>query len=130
MYRTVTRDIEVCVEPFYLADRSDPEDGHYVWAYRVTIANNSDGFVKLISRYWHITDANGHVEEVNGPGVVGEEPILSPGDSFTYTSGCPLRAPSGIMRGHYQMQQVDGSMFTVEIPAFSLDLPVKRRVLN
>lgn len=130
MYKATTRHITVSVTPSYLEDQSEPDEGRWVWAYTVEIENGSRHAVQLRSRYWHITDANGHVEEVNGPGVVGEEPILSPGDSFTYTSGCPLRAPSGIMRGHYQMQQVDGSMFIVEIPAFSLDLPVKRRVLN
>ena len=89
-YRAVTRDIEVNVEPFYMADRSDPEEGRYVWAYRITIDNQSEEFVKLLSRYWHITDGDGRVEEVRGPGVVGEQPELKPGDSYQYTSGCPL----------------------------------------
>ncbi|WP_157017710.1 Co2+/Mg2+ efflux protein ApaG [Mesorhizobium xinjiangense] len=130
MYRAITRNIEVSVEPFYLADRSEPEDGHYVWAYRVTIANRSDEFVQLISRYWHITDASGRVEEVRGAGVVGEQPELNPGDSFQYTSGCPLPTPSGIMEGRYTMRDGGGTLFEVEIPAFSLDLPDAGRIVN
>ncbi len=130
MYRAITRNIEVSVEPFYLADRSEPEEGHYVWAYRVTIANHSDQFVQLIGRYWHITDAAGRVEEVRGAGVVGEQPELNPGDSFQYTSGCPLPTPSGIMEGRYTMRDGGGELFEVEIPAFSLDLPDATRVVN
>ncbi|WP_353643062.1 Co2+/Mg2+ efflux protein ApaG [Mesorhizobium sp. WSM2239] len=128
MYTAVTRDIEVNVEPFYLEDRSDPSQNHYVWAYRVTIANQSDQFVQLLSRYWRITDGAGRVEEVRGPGVVGEQPELNPGDSYQYMSGCPLSTPSGIMVGHYTMRNRGGETFEVEIPAFSLDLPGKRRV--
>lgn len=130
MYRAVTRSIEVNVEPFYLADRSDPEDGRYVWAYRVTIANQSDDSVKLLSRYWHITDGTGRVEEVRGPGVVGEQPELGPGDSYQYTSGCPLSTPSGIMVGTYTMRNGRGEVFDIDIPAFSLDLPGKSRTVN
>ena len=123
MYRKTTRNIEVEVEPFYLPQRSNPDDGQYVWGYRVTIANNSEQFIKLMFRYWHITDEKGRVEEVRGPGVVGEQPELNPGDTFQYSSGCPLRTPSGIMVGHYTVQDGNGDVFTVDIPAFSLDLP-------
>jgi ApaG protein len=130
MYKATTRAITVSVTPTYLDDQSDPEDGRWVWAYTVEIENGGDDAVQLKSRYWHITDANGRVEEVEGPGVVGEQPTLSPGDSFTYTSGCPLTTPSGFMRGHYRMQAADGGLFEVEIPAFSLDLPARSRVLN
>ena len=122
MYVAVTSEIEVSVEPFYLAERSDPEANRFFWAYRVTIANQSSDVVTLVSRYWKITDAQGRVEEVRGPGVVGEQPTLRPGDSFQYTSGCPLTTPSGIMVGRYQMVG-PGGMFEVDIPAFSLDLP-------
>ncbi len=128
MYSAVTRDIEVNVEPFYLEDRSDPSANRYVWAYRVTIVNRSDGFVQLLSRYWQITDGAGRVEEVRGPGVVGEQPELNPGDSYQYMSGCPLSTPSGIMVGRYTMRDTDGDTFDIAIPAFSLDLPGKRRV--
>lgn len=130
MYRSTTRNIEVEVEPFYLADRSDPDESRYVWGYRVTIANNSDEFVQLLARYWRITDASGRVEEVRGPGVVGEQPELNPGDSFQYTSGCPLRTPSGFMVGSYTVRSGAGEFFEVDIPAFSLDLPDSGRSLN
>jgi ApaG protein len=130
MYRAITRNIEVNVEPFYLADRSDPDENRYVWAYRVTIDNQSDEFVKLLSRYWHITDGAGRVEEVRGPGVVGEQPELNPGDSYQYTSGCPLSTPSGIMVGTYRMRNASGEEFEIDIPAFSLDIPDKARTVN
>ena len=130
MYRAITRSIEVNVEPYYMADRSDPKEGRYVWAYRVTIDNQSDEFVKLLARHWQITDGTGHVEEVRGAGVVGEQPELNPGDSFQYTSGCPLSTPSGIMVGSYTMRNARGEIFEIDIPAFSLDIPGKSRTVN
>lgn len=130
MYQAVTRDITVEVEPFYLDDRSEPAEGRYVWAYRITIANNSGEQVRLMSRYWHITDAAGRVEEVRGAGVVGEQPDIGPGDSYQYTSGCPLATPSGIMVGTYTMRLPDGETFEVAIPAFSLDVPGGTRSVN
>lgn len=130
MYRAVTRSIEVCVEPFYLPDRSVPEESRYFWAYRVTIDNQSPQSVRLLARYWHITDASGRVEEVRGPGVVGEQPELGPGDSYQYTSGCPLSTPSGIMVGRYTMRSEMGELFEVDVPAFSLDLPGVTRTMN
>lgn len=130
MYRSVTRDIEVSVEPFFLAERSEPGEGRYFWAYRITIANRSDRFVRLMSRYWEITDGTGKVEEVRGPGVVGEQPGLNPGDSYQYTSGCPLTTATGFMVGRYTMADADGHAFEVDIPAFSLDMPDVARTLN
>jgi ApaG protein len=130
MYRAVTRNIEVTVEPTYLAECSSPEESRYVWAYRVTIVNNSSEWVQLLTRYWHITDGNGRVEEVRGPGVVGEQPELNPGDSYQYTSGCPLTTPTGFMVGRYTMRDAAGAMFDVRIPAFSLDLPGTGRTIN
>ncbi|MCB1470944.1 MAG: Co2+/Mg2+ efflux protein ApaG [Rhizobiaceae bacterium] len=130
MYVAVTREIEVSVEPFYLAERSEPDENRYFWAYRITIANGSTMTVKLLSRYWHITDGVGRVEEVRGEGVVGDQPELSPGDSYQYTSGCPLSTPSGIMVGRYTMRGEDGQVFDIDIPAFSLDTPNARRVMN
>ncbi|WP_185983376.1 Co2+/Mg2+ efflux protein ApaG [Aureimonas mangrovi] len=130
MYETTTALITVRVSPSYLETQSDPDEGRWVFAYTIEIVNRSEQRVRLRSRYWHITDGVGHVEEVRGPGVVGEEPTLMPGDSFTYTSGCPLSTPSGIMRGHFHMQRPDGSFFDVEVPAFSLDAPTGRRTLN
>ena len=130
MYRAITRSIEVNVEPHYMADRSDPGEDRYVWAYRVTIDNQSEEVVKLLSRYWHITDGSGRVEEVRGAGVVGEQPELNPGDSYQYTSGCPLSTPSGIMVGTYTMRNTSGEIFDIDIPAFSLDIPGKSRTVN
>jgi ApaG protein len=130
MYRQVTHDIAVSVEPIYLDDQSAPDESRYVWAYRILIENNSATAVQLQSRYWRITDQNGQVEEVRGPGVVGEQPILNPGDSYSYSSGCPLRTASGMMTGRYQMRADDGRQFEIDIPAFSLDIPGERRVLN
>ena len=130
MYRALTRDIEVVVEPFYLEEQSDPDDDRYVWGYRIVISNNSELSVKLVNRYWNITDQNGVVDEVTGPGVVGEQPRLEPGDTYEYSSGCPLDMPSGLMFGHYQMETDEGELFDVEIPAFSLDSPGLLRVLN
>ncbi len=123
MYVATTRSVQISVTPIYLEDQSAPADNHYVWAYRVLIENLGSDTVQLLSRYWRITDSTGSVEEVRGPGVVGEQPVLSPGHSFEYTSGTPLTTPSGIMEGSYQMATEDGDTFEAEIPAFSLDSP-------
>lgn len=130
MYRASTRDIEVTVEPYYLEEQSDPDDGRYVWGYRIVISNHSDEAVRLMTRYWHITDENGQVDEVSGPGVIGEQPLLNPGDTYEYSSGCPLDTPSGVMFGHYSMEAEGGETFNVAIPAFSLDSPGLVRTLN
>ncbi|HEY8579581.1 MAG TPA: Co2+/Mg2+ efflux protein ApaG [Beijerinckiaceae bacterium] len=130
MYRETTHDIEVTVEPEFLADRSQPDAGRWFWAYRISIVNNGRRTVQLLHRHWRITDANGRVEEVKGPGVVGEQPILKPGDRFAYTSGCPLTTPSGIMVGDYRFVDEDGASFDVRVPAFSLDSPQAARVIN
>lgn len=129
-YSATTRGIDVEVEPFYLADRSEPAEQRWVWGYRITIANNSDTDIQVLARHWRITDGLGRVEEVQGPGVVGEQPELRPGDSFQYTSGCPLRTPSGIMVGSYTVRDGNGAFFEVDVPAFSLDLPDTDRSLN
>lgn len=129
-YVARTGDMVVRVKPVYLANQSEPDQNRYVWAYEVTIENEGDDTVQLLDRYWHITDGNGRVEEVEGPGVIGKQPVLKPGERFTYASGCPLRTPSGIMVGHYVMQSGGGSQFRIAIPAFSLDLPRRAQVLN
>lgn len=123
MYDHKTGDIVVSVEPFFLDEQSTPEDGHFVWAYSVKIENHGSETVQLINRYWRITDAHGATREVRGSGVVGEQPILKPGQSYEYTSGAPLATPSGIMVGSYEMQDDAGRVFDVAIPAFSLDSP-------
>ena len=123
MYVSTSYDITVTVTPIFLEDQSDPDDDHFVWAYQVRIENNGPVTVQLRERCWRITDANGLVQEVRGAGVVGEQPILEPGESFEYTSGTPLATPSGIMVGSYQMQTDHGDRFDVAIPAFSLDSP-------
>jgi ApaG protein len=130
MYRAVTRNIEVIVTPRFLPDRSSPEDNHYFWAYTIEISNLGSETVQLKTRSWHITDALGREQDVRGAGVVGEEPILGPGESFEYTSGVPLQTPSGFMSGSYGMITEDGEQFDVEIPAFSLDSPVGARTIN
>lgn len=130
MYRALTDDIEVRVEPSYLAERSEPESSRFFWAYVVEIANHKAIAVQLVSRHWIITDADGRREEVKGKGVVGEQPILAPGGTFRYVSGCPLTTPSGIMAGTYRMIDETGKGFDVAIPAFSLDSPTTRKVLN
>lgn len=129
-YTAETNGILIRVRPSYLAGQSDPEGGRWVWAYQVEIVNLSGGPVQLVARRWTITDALGRVEEVRGPGVVGEQPVIEPGDSYAYASGCPLTTPSGSMVGAYFMQDAEGRMFEAAIPAFSLDVPDSRRVLN
>ena len=123
MYEAVTRDIRVSVTPQYLETESRPEINRYFWAYTVVVENEGREPVQLRSRYWHITDAKGQVQEVRGAGVIGEQPTIKPGGSFSYTSGCPLEAPSGIMVGKYQMVAETGETFEIDIPAFSLDSP-------
>lgn len=123
MYTETTRSIEVTVESVYLEDQSTPEEGHFVWAYRVRIQNRSKKTVQLLNRYWRITDAQGRTQEVRGAGVVGEQPVLHPGEAFEYTSGTPLRTSNGFMVGSYEMESETGEAFDIAIPAFSLDSP-------
>jgi ApaG protein len=129
-YVATTREIRVSVRPAYLADQSAPNDCHFVWAYHVTIENLGRETVQLRSRHWKITDARGELHEVRGAGVIGEQPVLEPGDLFDYTSGTPLATPSGIMMGTYQMENERGELFNVEVPAFSLDSPYQPIRLN
>ena len=123
MYSETTRGITVTVKPFYLEDQSSPDSGHYVWAYRVRIENRSAQTVQLLRRHWIITDALGRIQDVQGAGVVGEQPMIEPGEVFEYTSGTPLATSSGIMVGSYQMEGAGGERFDIAIPAFSLDTP-------
>lgn len=130
MYSATTRDIKVTVKPVFLDDQSSPSENHYVWAYHVRIENLGTETVRLRTRHWRITDAMGRLMEVRGPGVVGEQPLLRPGEAFTYTSGTPLSTPSGIMVGSYGMESEAGESFDINIPAFSLDSPHQVRHLN
>lgn len=129
-YVAETRGVVVRVRPQFLPDQSEPSERRWTWAYRIEIENNSTETVQLISRRWTITDAFGRVEEVKGLGVVGEQPAIRPGEIFSYASGCPLGTPSGTMVGAYTMITDDGDRFEAEIPAFSLDQPQARRVVN
>lgn len=130
MYERTTRGIRVTVRPSYLDKQSDPSDGRFVWSYTVRIENGSGDAVRLRTRYWRITDALGQTEEVRGVGVVGEQPVIRPGEGFEYTSGAPLPTPSGLMVGRYGMETSGGEKFDVDIPAFSLDSPFERRQLH
>lgn len=116
-------EFSVSVTPRYLATQSNPDEGQYWFAYTVTLKNTGDITAQLISRHWIITDGQQRVEEVRGPGVVGEQPVLRPGQSFEYTSRCPLPTPVGTMRGSYQCLAEDGTQFEVNIPEFVLATP-------
>lgn len=134
-FSKVTRDIKVTVEPMYLELQSQPEEQKYVWAYHIRIENRGADTVQLQTRNWQITDAFGREQSVQGVGVVGQQPVLEPGDHFEYTSGAPLQTPSGIMTGSYMMQIKNdnihnGDMFEVPVPAFSLDSPYGRTRVN
>lgn len=130
MYEANTNMIRVRANPRYMPAQSTPEEDYYFWTYTIAITNSGDATVTLLTRHWRITDMGGRTEEVRGEGVVGEKPVLEPGATFTYTSGCPLRTPSGIMVGSYRMKAADGDEFDVAIPAFSLDSPFTPRRMN
>ncbi len=127
-YEETTRGITIKVEPAFLDDQSEPEENRFLWAYHITIENHGTEPVQLLSRYWRITDSRGRVREVRGPGVVGEQPTIAPGQAFDYTSGAPLETPSGFMTGTYSMRASSGESFEVGIPMFALESPyeVKR----
>ena len=129
-YEQVTDGIRIRVTPEYSDEQSTPDEGYFFWIYTIEISNESERSVQLKSRIWRITDAYGKTEEVRGPGVVGQTPHIPPGQSFTYSSGCPLSTPSGIMVGSYQMVDEAGRLFDVAIPAFSLDSPYATRSVN
>ncbi len=130
MYRAVTRLIEVTVEPNFLPERSSSEKREYYWSYTIVITNSGKETVQLQTRHWVITDAAGRKQEVRGEGVVGEQPVLAPGERFEYTSRVPLQTASGVMAGRYQMVTEGGEQFEIDVPAFSLDSPDSKRTLN
>lgn len=130
MYSQTTNDITVSVEPVYMEEESSPGSGRYFWAYHVTIINHSTRQVQLHERHWKITDSRGLTQEVKGEGVVGQKPILQPGETYSYTSGAPLGTPWGMMVGSYMMRDDAGQSFQVGIPAFSLDSPHQKIVVH
>ena len=130
VYEQTTRGIRVRVLPAFLADQSDPAEGRFLWSYTVTIENHGEETVQLIARYWQITDEAGRRQEVRGPGVVGAQPVLEPGQNFEYTSGCPLPTASGAMNGRYLMRSLTGEAFDVDIPIFLLESPHERRQIH
>ena len=129
-YTANTRGIVVSVEPAYLEEKSSPSSSQYFWVYRVMIENQGLETVRLVSRHWMIMNARGELTEVKGLGVVGDQPVLKPGESYEYTSGAPLDTPSGMMGGSYQMESERGERFDIEIPTFSLDCPNQDVFLN
>jgi ApaG protein len=131
MYEQETQGLVVRVEPRFLPEESAPHDRRFVWAYTIEIENRSPDTVQLLSRHWRITDENGVSQEVRGPGVVGQQPTLSPGETFRYSSACPLAAPSGVMVGAYSMIRVDdGVAFEIAVPLFALESPHRAKLVN
>lgn len=130
MYEQKTRDVIVRVEPDYLAEQSSPSDHRFIWAYTVEIENQSATDLQVTERFWQIADSRGQVQEVRGSGVVGEKPVLKPGEVFRYTSGAPLSAPSGMMLGTYKVQDPEGQSYDVDIPPFCLESPHEPLLLN
>ena len=129
-YTAESNGILIRVRPSYLAGQSDPDEGRWVWAYQIEIVNLTGSTVQLMARRWTITDGHGHVEEVRGPGVVGEQPVIAHGTSYDYVSGCQLAAPMGTMHGHFGMEDTGGRRIEVEIPGFDLLSPDSGRALN
>jgi len=123
MFERRTRDVVVRVEPSFLDDQSSPSDDRFIWAYHVEIENQTKEDFQVVERFWTIADSRGQVQEVRGSGVVGEKPVVKPGETFRYTSGAPLTAPAGMMLGSYRMETPGGERFDVSIPPFSLESP-------
>jgi ApaG protein len=126
-YEATTHDITVRVSVSYLPEQSEPAHGRWFWAYHIRIENDGDQPVQLLTRHWVITDGRGGIEEVKGDGVVGDQPMIDPGDSYDYVSGCPLKTASGSMEGSYGMMNVDGEHFDIDIPLFPLHAPATAR---
>lgn len=129
-YAETTRSVTIRVAPSFLPEQSNPEEATFVWAYHVRVENGGGVAVQLLSRTWIISDGLGQTQEVSGPGVIGQQPTILPGESYDYVSGCPLSTPSGMMRGTYEMVDASGERFAVVIPCFSLDSPFARSSLH
>lgn len=130
MYRQITNDIEVTVNPEYEDDQSSPFDNFFIWEYNIKIKNNSSDIVQLLRRHWVLVDDKGQVQEIEGDGVIGLQPVLKQGEEFDYTSSVHLTQPSGVMMGSYEMAKMDGDIIKVEIPSFSLDCPYVKKMAN
>jgi ApaG protein len=124
-YVAETRGVTVRVSVTYLAEQSEPAQARWFWAYHIRIENHSEETVQLLSRHWRITDARGMINIVDGEGIVGETPVLRPGESHDYVSGCPLTTPHGSMEGHYTFRRSDGTLFEAAIPFFPLAAPAE-----
>lgn len=130
-YKNLSNEIEISVWPEFIDSKITSVGEIFIWSYQVRIENKNNFAVKLLSRYWRIINENGELQEIKGEGVIGEQPIISPQNSFQYTSGTHLCCPSGIMSGSYQMKNMENEeLFDVTIPAFSLDVNLSRLVLN
>lgn len=130
MYRAETHGVRVTAEPRFMESESSPRQDRYFWAYAIEIVNLSEQTLTLKTRHWTITDGRGQVHEVRGEGVVGQQPVLRPGESFNYTSGCPLATPHGSMQGAYTMRDERGASLEVAVPLFPLDSPHVKKVLH
>jgi len=129
-YTKETKNIRVSVKTDFLSDQSDAESKIWVWSYHILIENNGNNIVQLVDRYWKITDETGHIKEVKGSGVIGRQPSIKPGESFEYSSGTPLKKPSGFMFGNYRMINENNESFFIDVPLFSLDIPTIKKILN
>lgn len=129
-FEAVTDGVRVTTQAYFLAGQSEPENDKYVWAYRIRIANERSTSVQLLARHWIIIDGSGTREDIKGDGVIGEQPVIGPGNSHDYVSGTPLGTPTGFMQGFYQMADADGQAFSIEIPVFSLDSPYFAGTVN
>ena len=130
MYSKKTNDVTVTVTPYFLDDQSSPQENHFVWAYKVNITNSGSTSIQVNHRNWLIIDANGKVINVQGEGVVGEFPIIEPGQTYEYTSGTPLKTNSGIMQGFYLVSKDNGNKIKIDVPPFSLDSPYNKRKVH
>lgn len=129
-YQATTQGVSVSVNPHYLEDQSEPENGQFTWAYRVQIENVGTQTVQVLTRHWKITNTKGESHEVIGDGLVGQKPVLEPGQTFEYTSGTPLTTPSGFMSGCFHVIAEDGILFEVTVPAFALDTPRAAKAIH
>ncbi len=129
-YNAITNDIEITVWPEFIDSQISSLGSIFIWSYHVRIDNRGTESVKLLNRHWRIIDEQGTLQKIEGPGVVGEQPQITASESFQYSSGVHLRYPSGIMSGHYQLEKTNGELFDAKIPAFSLDVPTIKGVIN